>query len=249
MSNVNVKENLEIVEKNIADACERAGRKRSEVTLIAVSKTKPVDLIMEAYEAGIRDFGENKVQELTRKMEEMPKDINWHMIGHLQKNKVKYIAGKVKLIHSVDSFELAEEISKQCVKRNVTQDILIEINIGDEESKFGVSYDRVTELVDRIIGLPNISIRGLMCIAPNVDNSEKNRKLFKKMIKKAVDINSNKMYYVNRENTLPDGFIKVLSFGMTNDYVVAVEEGATMVRVGTGIFGERDYVIQGGFNQ
>ena len=246
---LDVRKNLKEVRENIEKACERAGRDISEVTLIAVSKTKPVDLIMEAYDAGIRDFGENKVQELTRKMEEMPSDINWHMIGHLQKNKVKYIAGKVKLIHSVDSFELAEEISRQCVKKDVSQDILVEINIGDEDSKFGVSYDRVTELVDKIIGLPKISLRGLMCIAPNVDNSEKNRELFKKMIKKAVDINSNKMYYVNRENTRPGRFLDVLSFGMTNDYVVAVEEGATMVRVGTGIFGERDYGLQGGFNQ
>lgn len=236
MSDVNVAENLKIVEKNIEEACKRAGRDRSEVTLIAVSKTKPVSLVMEAYNEGIRDFGENKVQELIKKMEEMPEDINWHMIGHLQRNKVKYIAGDVTLIHSVDSFELAEEISKQCVKKGKEQDILIEINIGDEESKFGVPYDRVTELVDKIIGLPNIHIKGLMCIAPNVENSEENRKLFKKMIKKAVDINSITLHNITCD-------MNVMSFGMTNDYEVAVEEGATMVRVGTGIFGERDYKI------
>ena len=242
MENVNIRENLETVENNIREACKRSGRDRNEVTLIAVSKTKPNELIMEAYNAGIRDFGENKVQELTRKMEELPEDIRWHMIGHLQRNKVKYIAGKVRLIHSVDSFELASEISRQCEKKGLWQDILIEINIGDEESKFGVSYDKVTELVDRIIGLPNISVKGLMCVAPNVDNSEENRKLFKKMIKKAVDINSNKMYDVNRDRSQSDKVLSILSFGMTNDYVVAVEEGATMVRVGTGIFGERDYL-------
>lgn len=232
MNEVNVVENLKNVQKNIEEACRRSGRDINDVTLIAVSKTKPVELIMEAYNAGIRDFGENKVQDLTKKMEEMPKDINWHMIGHLQRNKVKYIAGKVKLIHSVDSFELAEEISRQCVKNNLTQDILVEINIGDEESKFGVEYDKVTELVDRIIGLPNISLKGLMCIAPNTDNPEENRKYFKKMLKKIVDINS-----ISSNNH----YVNILSCGMTNDYEVAVEEGATMVRVGTGIFGERIY--------
>jgi len=230
MSEVNVVENLKTVQRNIREACNRSGRNPEEVTLIAVSKTKPVSLIMEAYNAGIRDFGENKVQELVRKMEEMPGDINWHMIGHLQRNKVKYIAGKVKLIHGVDSYELAEEISRQCVKNNVYQDILIEINIGDEESKFGIPYTKVTELVDRIIGLPNISLKGLMCIAPNTDNPEENRKYFKKMLKKIVDINS-----ISSNNH----YVNVLSCGMTNDYQVAVEEGATMVRVGTGIFGAR----------
>ncbi len=249
MSDVNVAENLKIVNRNIEEACNRAGRKRSDVTLIAVSKTKPVDLIMKAYNEGVRDFGENKVQELTAKMEEMPKDIRWHMIGHLQRNKVKYIAGRVALIHSVDSYELAEEISKQCVKRDLTQDILVEINIADEESKFGAAYDDAEELVYKIIGLPNISVKGLMCIAPNVDNYEENRKYFKKIIKKVVDINSNTGDNVNHENGFPkeireslsNGFLSVLSFGMTNDYIAAVEEGSTMVRVGTGIFGERDY--------
>ena len=261
MSEVKVAENLKVVKQNIIDACKRAGRDPEEVTLIAVSKTKPVELIMEAYNEGIRDFGENKVQELTKKMEEMPKDINWHLIGHLQKNKVKYVAGNVTLIHSVDSYELAEEISKQCVKREKTQDILVEINIGDEESKFGVAYDDAEELVYKIIGLPNISVKGLMCIAPIAVNYEENRKFFKKMIKKVVDINYNMGDNVNHEKSRSDfhgltsGFsqeiresnpssgipLSILSFGMTNDYIAAVEEGSTMVRVGTGIFGERDY--------
>ena len=241
METVNVAENLKTVEKNIEAACERAGRKRSEVTLIAVSKTKPNDLIMEAYNAGIRDFGENKVQELTRKMGELPDDINWHMIGHLQRNKVKYIAGKVKLIHSVDSLALAEEISRQCVKNNVTQDILIEVNIGEEESKFGVEYDKVTELVYKIIGLPNISVKGLMCVAPNVDNSEENRNYFKKMLKKVVDINQNTLLNIDCGKSEYDFHVNILSCGMTNDYEVAIEEGSTMIRVGTGIFGERYY--------
>ena len=231
-----ITENLKTVENNIIKAVERSGRKREDVTLIAVSKTKGPELIMEAYNAGIRDFGENKVQELKEKMEELPKDIRWHMIGHLQRNKVKYIAGKVVLIHSVDSYELAQEINRQCEKAGVKQDILVEINIGDEESKYGVPYDEVTELVYRIIGLPYISVKGLMCVAPNVDNPEKNRIFFKKMIKKVVDINHNRIH-----NMLQSDYLHVLSFGMTNDYEVAIEEGATMVRVGTGIFGERNY--------
>ncbi len=231
---VNISENLNHVEQEIRNACDRAGRSRDTVTLIAVSKTKPVSLLMEAYDAGIRDFGENRVQELLEKYEVMPKDIRWHMIGHLQKNKVKYIVDKVCLIHSVDSLSLAEEISRQAVKKNVNVNILVEINIGEEETKFGVAYDRVTELVDKIIGLPNISVKGLMCIAPNVDISEENRKYFIKMRQKSVDIN------LNLGNNISMG---VLSMGMTGDYQVAIEEGATMIRVGTGIFGEREYVV------
>ena len=158
------------------------------------------------------------------------------------------MAGNVTLIHSVDSYELAEEISRQCVKNGKTQDILVEINIGDEESKFGVAYDDAEELVYKIIGLPNIFVKGLMCIAPIAVNYEENRKYFKKMIKKVVDINKVMGDNVNRESSrgefhdLTGGFpLSVLSFGMTGDYIAAVEEGSTMVRVGTGIFGERDY--------
>ena len=231
---VNVVENLRLTESNIQSACEKAGRDRSEVTLIAVSKTKPVSLLMDAYNAGIREFGENKVQELVDKYEQMPKDIHWHMIGHLQRNKVKYIVDKAYLIHGVDSFELAQEISKQAVKKNCTANILVEINIGDEETKFGIPYDKVTELVDKIISLPNVSVHGLMCIAPNVENPEENRHFFAKMRQKAVDINLDKGHNID---------MSVLSMGMTGDYQVAIEEGATMVRVGTGIFGVRNYSI------
>ncbi|SKB71766.1 hypothetical protein SAMN06296386_104152 [Lachnospiraceae bacterium] len=231
---VNVVENLKITEQKIQEACDKSGRDRKDVTLIAVSKTKPVSLLMEAYNAGIREFGENKVQELVDKYEQMPKDIHWHMIGHLQRNKVKYIVDKAALIHGVDSFELAREISKQAVKKNCTANILIEINIGDEETKFGVPYDKATELVDKIIGLPNVAVHGLMCIAPNVENPEDNRQFFAKMRQKAVDINS-----LNGHNI----HMGVLSMGMTGDFQVAVEEGATMVRVGTGIFGVRNYSI------
>ena len=149
-------ENLAQVEKKIQEACDRAGRDRSEVTLIAVSKTKPIEMLMEVYEEGVRHFGENKVQELCEKMEQMPKDIKWHMIGHLQRNKVKYIVGnQVTLIHSVDSYRLAEEINIQAKKKNVVVPILVEINIAKEESKFGISEEDAMELIVQIAKLEN----------------------------------------------------------------------------------------------
>ncbi len=229
-----VKENLKLVEENIEAACKRASRDTSEVTLIAVSKTKPVELIMEAYDAGIRDFGENKVQELLEKYDKCPQDIRWHLIGHLQTNKVKYIVDKVAMIHSVDSLKLAEEISRQAVKKNVSVDILVEVNIADETTKYGISYEECQDLVVAIIGLPNITVRGLMCIAPYTENSEENRKYFEKLCKLNVDI---------KQKMSNNTFTGVLSMGMTGDYEVAIEEGATYVRVGTGIFGERNYNI------
>ena len=161
-----LKENLEEVEEKIAKACERAGRAREEVTLIAVSKTKPVEMLQEIYDEGIRDFGENKVQELTEKYEVMPKDMKWHMIGHLQRNKVKYIVDKVTLIHSVDSLRLAETISREAEKKGVTVPILIEVNIAGEETKFGLSSkEEVISLTEQIAALPNLSVKGLMTVA------------------------------------------------------------------------------------
>ena len=233
MDNI-ITENLKQVQNNINYACERAGRSTSEVTLVAVSKTKPVEMLMEAYNAGIRDFGENYVQELVDKIDIMPKDIRWHMIGHLQRNKVKYIVGKVAMIHSVDSLRLAEEISKESVKKNVVSEILIEVNVGMEESKFGITTDNALDMVITISQLPNIVIRGFMTSAPFVDNAEDNRKIFKCLHNIIVDIRDK-----NIDNTTMD----VLSMGMTNDYIVAVEEGASMVRVGTAIFGARNYNI------
>lgn len=229
-----IKDNLKEVQSNISAACERAGRNPHEVTLIAVSKTKPVEMLMEAYDAGVRDFGENYVQELVDKIEVMPDDIRWHMIGHLQRNKVKYIVGKVCMIHSVDSLRLAEEISKKSVKKNVVTDILIEVNVGMEDTKFGISLDNAYETVKQMSLLPNIVIRGFMTSAPFVENAEDNRKIFNDLHKITVDIKAK-----NIDNTTMD----VLSMGMTNDYIVAVEEGASMVRVGTGIFGARNYNI------
>ncbi len=230
-----IRENIRQVQINIEDACNRSDRDLQEVTLIAVSKTKPVAALEEAYRCGMRDFGENKVQELVEKAEVLPGDIRWHMIGHLQRNKVKYIVDKVFLIHSVDSLRLAEEISKEALKKSVTVDILVEVNVAEEETKFGSTLDEAAELVSQIAGLPGIRIKGLMTIAPYVENPENNRKYFAKLKQLAVDIESKNIDNVS---------MQVLSMGMTGDYEVAVEEGASYVRVGTGIFGERDYGIK-----
>ena len=227
-----LKENLANVEKNIEQACKNAGRSRDEVTLIAVSKTKPVEMLQEIYDENIRDFCENKVQELCSKMEQLPSDIRWHMIGHLQRNKVKYIVGKVELIHSVDTYRLAEEINIQAKKQNVIVPILVEVNIAHEESKFGISAEDAILLVEEISKLENIRIKGLMTIAPYVENPEDNRLYFRKIKQLSVDITNKNIDNVSME---------ILSMGMTGDYMVAIEEGATMVRVGTGIFGERNY--------
>ena len=191
-------------------------------------------MLQEIYNEGIREFGENKVQEMCEKMELMPQDIKWNMIGHLQTNKVKYIIGKTSLIHSVDSLKLAEEIQKQAVKHDVTADILVEVNIANEESKFGISKDETIQMVRDIAKLDHLQIKGLMTIAPFVENPEDNRLYFREIKQLSVDINNQ-----NIDNVSMD----VLSMGMTGDYMVAIEEGATMVRVGTGIFGERNYNI------
>ena len=227
-----INENLMQVRKNIEAACQKAGRNPEEVTLIAVSKTKPVPMLEEACQAGSRDFGENKVQEIMDKYPVLPDDIRWHMIGHLQRNKVKYIVDKVSLVHSVDSLRLAEEISRQAEKKQTELDILVEVNIAQEESKFGTSRAEAAQLVEEIAKLPCIHVKGLMTIAPFVEHPEENRKYFRQIKELSVDIEKKNIDNVS---------MSVLSMGMTNDYMVAVEEGATMVRVGTGIFGERNY--------
>ena len=229
-----VAENYREVDRRVGEACARSGRNRKEVTLIAVSKTKPVELIREAMDAGADVFGENKVQELCDKYEQLPKTLHWHLIGHLQRNKVKYIVDKVDLIHSVESMRLAEEISKEAEKKQTDVKVLIEVNVAQEESKFGVSVDETEELVREIAKLPRIHVLGLMTIAPNVSDPEENRPVFRTLKKLAVDIKMK-----NIDNVRMD----VLSMGMTGDYQVAIEEGATMVRVGTGIFGERNYSV------
>ncbi len=227
-----IKENLEKVEQNISEACKRAGRDRSEVTLIAVSKTKPVGDIRCAMDCGITVFGENKVQEIRDKTEEIKEPLSWHMIGHLQANKVKYLPGKVCMIHSVDNNKLAEEIEKQFTKADMKIDVLIEVNMAGEDSKFGLSPEDAPEFVRSISGLQHLNIRGLMTIAPYTENPESNRKYFKGLKELMERINS---------MGIPGVKMDQLSMGMTGDYQVAIEEGATFVRVGTGIFGERDY--------
>ncbi len=229
-----IKDQLREVEEKISAACQRAGRNREDVTLIAVSKTKPVETLKEAYDLGIRVFGENKVQELTQKYEVLPKDIHWHMIGHLQTNKVKHIIDKVDLIHSVDSLKLAQTVEKEAAKHGLVKDILIEVNVAEEESKFGLRMEEVIPFLEQISGFSHVRVRGLMTIAPFVENAEENRSIFADLHKLSVDIEKKNIDNVN---------VSILSMGMTNDYEVAIEEGATMVRVGTGIFGARNYAV------
>ena len=227
-------ENIKEVEEKIQKACEKSGRNPKEVTLIAVSKTKPYTCIEEAMKSGVLDYGENKVQELSEKYDILPKKLRFHMIGHLQRNKVKYLVGKVVLIHSVDSLRLAEQIEKEFAKNDEIANILIEVNMAQEESKFGITSAETEELIREISKFPHIRIQGLMTIAPYTDNPETNRVYFRNMKQLSVDISKK-----NIDNVRMD----ILSMGMTGDYEVAIEEGATMVRVGTGIFGERNYNI------
>ena len=225
-----VKENLKNIRDEMNTACERSNRNLDDITLIAVSKTKPNELIMEAYESGVRDFGENKVQELLRKKEELPDDIRWHMIGHLQTNKVRQLLGNTVLIHSIDSIRLADTIDTEARKKGIHVDGLLEINIAKEASKYGFIEEELEEILPIFARYKNLHIKGLMTIAPNVENSEENRKKFKKLKKMSVDIIDKN--YDNVE-------VEFLSMGMSGDYIVALEEGANLLRVGTGIFGKR----------
>lgn len=228
-----ISENLKQVQQNIEKACASVNRDSSEVTLVAVSKTKPVSMLMEAYDAGARVFGENKVQEIMDKYDQMPSDVQWHMIGHLQRNKVKYIVDKVAMIHSVDSLRLAEAIEQEAAKKEVVVSILIEVNVAEEESKFGVKTNEVLPLLEEISKMAHLRVMGLMTIAPFVDDPEENRPVFQELKKLSVDIEAKNINNIT---------MSVLSMGMTGDYEVAAQEGATMVRVGTGIFGEREYL-------
>ena len=225
-----IKENLKYIEDEIKKVCEKENIDKNTCTLIAVSKTKPIELIKEAYDYGIRDFGENKVQEILEKYEQLPGDIRWHMIGHLQTNKVKMILDKVEYIHSIDSLKLASVIDKEAKKKGIVVKGFLELNIVGEETKFGFSVEELNSIVEELAIFDNLRIIGLMIVAPFVDIAEKNREIFKKMKKIAVDINAKKIHNVK---------ISELSMGMSGDYLVAIEEGATFVRVGSSIFGER----------
>ena len=225
-------ENYREVEARVAAACERAGRPREDVTLIAVSKTKPVELVQELMTIGVKDFGENHAQEVVAKTEVITEPLNWHFIGHLQRNKVKYVVGRACLIHSVSSVRLAEEIQKESAKKNLVTKVLIEVNIADEETKSGISKEEAVELVKAAAQMPNLKVMGLMAIAPPVEDPAENRGYFRQMKELLQEIDAME---------LPGVEMKELSMGMTGDFEVAIEEGATMVRVGTAIFGARNY--------
>ena len=226
-----IRENLASVEAQIQAACRKAGRNREDVTLIAVSKTNPVQRIREAYDLGIRDFGENKVKEMLGKEPQLPEDIRWHLIGHLQTNKVKSVLEHTVLIHSIDSIKLSDTIDFEARKKGIVAEGLLEVNVAEEESKFGFLPEELFPLLDRLKQYRNLKIRGLMTVAPIVADPEENRDVFRRLCKLSIDIKSKNIDNVS---------MGVLSMGMTGDYSVAIEEGATMIRVGTGIFGKRE---------
>lgn len=230
---MSIKENIDDIVKRIEVTCKKAGRNPNDITLIAVSKTVESPKVREALEAGIDNLGENRVQELIKKYEDL-KDtgIKWHMIGHLQKNKVKYIIDKTVLIHSVDSLSLAEEIDKRAKNRGLVANVLIELNIGEEESKFGIKEENIYDFIKSLENFENIRVLGLMTVAPFCENPEDVRWVFKKM-KDIYD----KISTMNLKNAE----MKYLSMGMTNDFEVAIEEGSNMIRIGTAIFGARKY--------
>lgn len=225
-----MEEKLKLVQNNIIAACKRCNRDPKEVTLIAVSKTKPIEALLEAYTYGMRDFGENKVQEIVQKYPQIPSDAKLHMIGHLQRNKVKQVLPYVTMIHSVDSMRLAKEIQQEAQRNNQIVEVLLEVNVAKEESKHGIYAEEVMDLLLELKDYTNIKVCGLMTIAPYVENAENNRLVFRKLYELAVDI---------REKNIDNVTMDVLSMGMSGDYEVAIEEGATMIRVGTSIFGTR----------
>ena len=227
---LSIEKNLDEVRKKIKHAAQQSGRNESDIVLVGVTKTISVDKIQNLLQLGVKDFGENKVQELNEKHSLLPSDVSWHFIGHMQTNKVKHVLGKVKLIHSVDSEKLVLEIYKQALNKNITADILLEINIANEETKFGVSPKDAIKLAQFIDNFDNIRLKGIMTVAPYVETPKKNAKHFAHMKDVFIDI-------VSKISNNRD--MQFLSMGMSNDYEVAIHEGANMIRVGTSIFGER----------
>ena len=227
-----IRENLEKVRQQIRQSAEGCGRSQDDVLLVAVSKTRTPEEINIAIEAGVTDIGENKVQEIMDKYDDI-KPVRWHMIGHLQTNKVKYIIDKVSMIHSVDSYKLAAEINKRAAACGITMDILLQVNSAQEESKFGISTEETEGLIMQILdSCENIRIRGLMCIAPYADDPEDIKKYFDS-VKEQYDQFSTIDH--------PNLDFRYLSMGMSRDFPVAIEAGSNLVRVGSAIFGERDY--------
>lgn len=234
-----ISENMRQIREKIAEAADKSGRAASDITLIGVTKTVPADTIRQLISAGITHIGENKVQEFLPKYVELTAEApNWHFIGHLQKNKVKHLVGKISLIHSIDSLGLAQEINKRLEQQNMTQDVLIEINIAKEPTKYGILPEAANEFSKHIFALSNMRLRGLMCVAPFVENGEKNRALFAKMRELAKKIFLEKVL-TNLQDLPYTPFPFELSMGMSGDYTAAIEEGATMVRIGTALVGER----------
>lgn len=229
-----IEENLKQVEQRIREACARSGRRREDVRLIVVSKTKPVSMIEEVIRLGIRDFGENKPQELRDKYDVLPKDLRWHMIGNLQRNKIKYVVGRAVMIHSIGSEELALAVDRECEKKGMVMPCLVEVNMAHEESKGGIAPEEAPAFVRSISDLKHLKIEGLMTVAPYVENPGENRGYFRALRNLAVDIGSQNIDNISMRH---------LSMGMTGDFEIAIEEGATMIRIGSGILGERDYSV------
>ena len=228
-----IKKNLDIIRTKIEAAAIKSGRKLEDITLVAVSKTVEPQKILKALDEGITELGENRVQELTEKYDIINRNCNWHLIGHLQTNKVKYIIDKVKMIHSVDRYNLAQEINDRAQKIGKTIDVLLQVNISGEESKFGVCENDAFELIKQIARLQNIRVRGLMTMAPFVSNPQTVRDVFSGLRKLSIDIEKENINNIGME---------YLSMGMSNDYELAIEEGANLVRIGTALFGERQYL-------
>ena len=229
-----IQDNIRTISRNIRDICIRAGKDPDNVTIIAVTKTVDTDRINYAIECGMQNIGENKVQEIMAKHGNIKGNVNWHLIGHLQTNKVKYIIDKVALIHSVDSIGLAEEISRRAEKAGLIKDVLLQVNVAEEATKFGIDYEEIDSFVKTLSQLSGIRVKGLMTIAPYFEDIELVRPVFRQLKEK---------FDMLAKVDIPNVEMKYLSMGMTNDYRLAIEEGSNMVRIGTGIFGARNYNI------
>ncbi len=227
-----LQENIKTIKSRIARACQKVGRDPADITLIAVTKTIDAEIVNKSIALGIAQIGENKPQEIVRKQPLIDSTVDWHMIGHLQSNKVKMIVDKVKLIHSVDRLSVINEIEKRAANLNKIVDILVQVNIGEESQKSGVDSAGVKALIEKIETCRHIRVLGLMCIAPYFYDAEAVRPYFRQMKKIFDEI---------KMMSLQCGKIEILSMGMTNDFEVAIEEGATMIRVGTGLYGARTY--------
>lgn len=229
-----IRDNIKTISQGIRDICIKEGRDPDSVTIVAVTKTIDADRINYAIENGVQNIGENKVQEIMTKYENIEENVSWHLIGHLQTNKVKYIIDKVALIHSVDSISLAEEISRRAEKAGLVKNILVQVNVAREDTKFGIDYEEIDGFVKQVSKLSGIRVKGLMTIAPYYEEKELARPVFRKLKEK---------FDMLAKGDIPNVEMKYLSMGMTNDYKLAIEEGSNMVRIGTGIFGARNYNI------